>query len=278
MKQAAKKVSTAAPVAADGALQAREDRAIYRAVQILEGRLREPGAAIRCQADAINLARLNLAAAEVEHFACFFLDNQHCLIAFELLATGTIDRVYVYPREVVKRALFHNAAAVVFAHNHPSGFTRPSTADHFLTARLSNALQAVDVQVLDHLVVGRESAVSFAAQGWQLPTSPEARPLRRRTRRQKEKPKLGGEQAVSEPKAEYGASPIRRAKRKPPPASRIIDSCLEGTLYNAEKVLRFIGCAASDNDSLSRDDGHALYLITGEVADALSWEASRGIG
>ena len=87
-------------------------------------------------------------------------------IRFEPLFTGTIDDASVHPREVVKRALAHNAAAVILAHNHPSGVPEPSTADMALTRRLTEALGLVDIRVLDHIVVGGAETVSFAERGW----------------------------------------------------------------------------------------------------------------
>jgi DNA repair protein RadC len=100
-----------------------------------------------------------------EVFACLFLDNRHRVICFEELFGGTIDGASVYPREVVKRALHHNAAAVIFAHNHPSGVAEPSPADRAITRRLRDALNLVDVRVLDHFVVGDSEVVSFAERG-----------------------------------------------------------------------------------------------------------------
>lgn len=100
-----------------------------------------------------------------EVFACLFLDNQHRLIAYEEMFFGTIDGASVHPREVVKRALELNAAAVIFAHNHPSGVTEPSQADRRITSRLQSALSLVDIRVLDHLVIGDADCTSFAEQG-----------------------------------------------------------------------------------------------------------------
>jgi len=100
-----------------------------------------------------------------EVFACLFLDNQHAIIAYEELFRGTIDGASVYPREVVKRSLGLNAAAVIFAHNHPSGVAEPSQADRRLTQRLQSALGTVDIRVLDHFVVGDGEALSFAERG-----------------------------------------------------------------------------------------------------------------
>lgn len=101
---------------------------------------------------------------KAEVFCCIFLDNRHRVIAFEEMFYGTIDGASVYPREVVRRVLHHNAAAVVFAHNHPSGIAEPSQADERITQRLKEALSLIDVRVLDHFVIG-DSIVSFAERG-----------------------------------------------------------------------------------------------------------------
>ena len=98
-------------------------------------------------------------------FACLFLDNRHRVIAFDELFSGTIDGAAVHPREVVKRALGHNAAAVILAHNHPSGVAEPSRADEAITRRLKEALATVEIRVLDHLVVGDGEMVSLAERG-----------------------------------------------------------------------------------------------------------------
>lgn len=100
-----------------------------------------------------------------EVFCCLFLDTRHRLICYEELFQGTIDGASVHPREVVRRALHHNAAAVILAHNHPSGVAEPSDADQRITQRLKQALQLVDIRVLDHLVVADRTALSFAEHG-----------------------------------------------------------------------------------------------------------------
>jgi len=100
-----------------------------------------------------------------EIFACLFLDNRHRVIVFEQLFRGTIDGANVYPREVVKAALKHNAAAVILAHNHPSGVAEPSQADESITQRLKQALALVDIRVLDHIIVGDGVTVSLAERG-----------------------------------------------------------------------------------------------------------------
>jgi DNA repair protein RadC len=101
-----------------------------------------------------------------EVFACLFLDNKHRLIAFDELFHGTIDGASVYPREVVKQALAHNASAVIFSHNHPSGIAEPSQADRQITQRLKAALELVDIRVLDHIIIGDSESLSFAEKGF----------------------------------------------------------------------------------------------------------------
>lgn len=102
---------------------------------------------------------------EHEVFSALFLDTQHRLIHFETLFRGTIDSASVYPREVVKRALAHNAAAVIFVHNHPSGDPEPSDADWRITQRLKEALALIEVRVINHIVVGGDRCVSLAERG-----------------------------------------------------------------------------------------------------------------
>ncbi len=109
--------------------------------------------------------KARLRAYPHEVFACLFLDNRHRVICFEELFTGTIDGASVHPREVVKRALFHNAAALILAHNHPSGIAEPSRADENITRRLIKALALVDIRILDHFVIGDSETVSFAERG-----------------------------------------------------------------------------------------------------------------
>ena len=109
-------------------------------------------------------ARLRDHAFEV--FACLFLDNRHRVIHFEELFRGTINGASVHPREVVRQTLEHNAAAVIFAHNHPSGIAEPSEADRRLTRRLQDALALIDVRVLDHIVIGDGECVAFSERGW----------------------------------------------------------------------------------------------------------------
>lgn len=100
-----------------------------------------------------------------EVFACLFLDNRHRVLEFEELFHGTVDGASVHPREVVRRCIAHNAAAVILAHNHPSGVAEPSRADEQITERLKQALSLVDVRLLDHMVIGDGEIVSLAERG-----------------------------------------------------------------------------------------------------------------
>jgi DNA repair protein RadC len=115
--------------------------------------------------DTAAFLKSRLCGYQHEVFACLFLDNRHRLICFEELFTGTIDGASVYPREVVKRALFHNAAALILAHNHPSGIAEPSQADQNITQQLKKSLALVDIRVLDHFVIGENEPISFAERG-----------------------------------------------------------------------------------------------------------------
>ena len=109
--------------------------------------------------------RLQLMAREYEVFVAVFLDTQNRVLALEELFRGSLKETSVYPREVVKRALAHNAGGVIFAHNHPSGVAEPSRADEAITHTLKQALALIDVRVLDHFVVAAGGGVSFAERG-----------------------------------------------------------------------------------------------------------------
>ncbi len=123
------------------------------------------GAALESTADTRRYLESRLRDLPYEVFCCLFLDNRHRVLAFEELFRGTLNGTAVYPREIVKRALSHNAAAVILVHNHPSGVAEPSRADETLTDRLREALTLVDVRLLDHLVVGDGETVSFSERG-----------------------------------------------------------------------------------------------------------------
>ena len=132
--------------------------------RVLESRLKR-GVRVSDPDVARQYLQSRMRTYEREVFACLFLDNQHRLLRYEELFFGTIDGASVHPREVVKRALALNAAAVIFAHNHPSGVAEPSQADRRITARLTEALSLVDVRVLDHMIVGDGEVSSFAESG-----------------------------------------------------------------------------------------------------------------
>jgi len=124
----------------------------------------QPGKYISNSRDAESAITCKLSKKQNEVFVCLFMDNQHRILAFKEMSQGTINQNTVYPREVVKEALQLNAAAVIFAHNHPSGVSKPSDNDIELTITLRNILKVINVKVLDHLVIG-ESVVSFADSG-----------------------------------------------------------------------------------------------------------------
>lgn len=140
------------------------DQTIARALKILDGRLRG-GSALTSPQAVRDYLRLSLGAREHEVFITIFLDAQHRVLACEELFRGTLTQTSVYPREVVKAALKENAAAVIFAHNHPSGVAEPSQADELLTRQLREALALVDCKVLDHFIVAGRATLSFAERG-----------------------------------------------------------------------------------------------------------------
>ena len=143
----------------------RDDATIRKALRILEDRIiYSQGPTITSPQSSIDYAKLKLAESEQEVFAVMFLDNRHRVLAWENMFYGTVDGASVHPREVVKKALTHNAAACILAHNHPSGVSEPSAADKAITERLKAALALIDVRILDHLIVG-ETVTSFAEIG-----------------------------------------------------------------------------------------------------------------
>lgn len=144
-----------------------EDEILQAAEAIIERRFHRE-ATLKHPKDAVAFLRAKLIRREEEAFGCLFLDNRHRVIAWRVLFHGTIDGCTVHPREVVRQALAFNAAAVIFAHQHPSGCAEPSPADESLTRRLCDALALVDVRVLDHLVIGAGDAVSLAERGMLL--------------------------------------------------------------------------------------------------------------
>lgn len=144
---------------------AREQAALRRAMRLLERGLRAQHAVLDTPTAVKDYLRLWIGHQPVEVFAALFLDTRHRLIASEELFRGTLTQTSVYPREVVKAALAHNAASVILAHNHPSGGAEPSIEDCFLTDTLRAALEPVDVRVLDHLIATRGGVFSFSEHG-----------------------------------------------------------------------------------------------------------------
>jgi len=148
-----------------------EDSVINMALEILARRLsaRTEGPAVTNPQAAIELmsklARLELAEHPEEHFMVLFLNVRHEVLAKEVLFRGSVDSCSIYPRVIVRRALELNASALVLAHNHPSGVPEPSAADAAITKRIQDALAYIDVRVLDHLVIGKDSATSLAQLG-----------------------------------------------------------------------------------------------------------------
>lgn len=142
-----------------------EDAILDAACEILDDRLPK-GEIISDPRATQRFLRLRLSHYEHETFAVLFLDNRHRLIDFVELFRGTINGAPVYPREVAKEALKRNAAAVIVAHNHPSGIAEPSPTDLTLTGRLKDALELVQIRLLDHVIVGDNELVSFAERGW----------------------------------------------------------------------------------------------------------------
>jgi DNA repair protein RadC len=123
------------------------------------------GEVIRSPADTETFLQAKMRHLGHELFCCLYLDNRHRVLRFDEMFRGTIDGTSVYPREVVKEALKINAAAVILAHNHPSGVAEPSQADERITRRLKSALELVDIRLLDHLIIGDGRATSLAARG-----------------------------------------------------------------------------------------------------------------
>jgi DNA repair protein RadC len=143
-----------------------EDEIIEKALKILELRLYRGNADTLNSPDVVrDFLKVRLCQLEHEEFHCTWLDAQHQVISHDTMFIGTLTQASVYPREVVKAALKHNAAAVIFAHNHPSGVAEPSQSDHMMTDELKRALSLVDVRVLDHFIIARESTLSFAERG-----------------------------------------------------------------------------------------------------------------
>ncbi len=142
-----------------------EDWIIQQAIVLLERRVFKAGPRLERPAAVRDYLRLKLVAEPNEIFVVVFMNSMHDVLAVEPMFHGTINATSVYPRVVLQRALQLNAAAVIFAHQHPSGTTEPSNADRLLTEQLKTALALIDVRVLDHFVIGQGAPYSFAESG-----------------------------------------------------------------------------------------------------------------
>lgn len=147
----------------DGAMT--EDAIIQTALNILASRLKKPGIQLSSPEAVKDYLTLQLAEKEEEHFTVLFLDVKNRLIAYENMFNGTLTQAAVYPREIAKTALKHNACSVIVAHNHPSGESEPSLADKQLTSAIKKSLETVGVRTLDHIVVAGMKTYSFAEHG-----------------------------------------------------------------------------------------------------------------
>ena len=142
-----------------------EDWIVQQAIVLLERRVFKAGPLLERPAAVRDYLRLKLVAEPNEIFVVVFMNSMHDVLAVEPMFHGTINATSVYPRVVLQRALQLNAAAVIFAHQHPSGTTEPSNADRLLTEQLKTALALIDVRVLDHFVIGQGTPYSFAESG-----------------------------------------------------------------------------------------------------------------
>lgn len=141
-----------------------EQKTINKAKKILASKLKK-GHKLCSPNDVRDYITLKLGMLEHEVFCVLFLNNQNQVLQFDEVFSGTVNETPVYPREIVKRALYHNAASVILVHNHPSGETEPSSADMNVTSRLQKALKLIDIEVLDHMIVAGSKITSFAERG-----------------------------------------------------------------------------------------------------------------
>lgn len=144
--------------------EADDNAVVAHAIAILSKRMKN-GETLDSPNSVRDFLRLKLSGLEHEVFACVFLDYQNGFIAYEEIFRGTLNQTSVYPREVAKIALHHNAAYVIFAHNHPSGQEQPSRCDELITQQLKNALALFEIKVLDHFVVAGDKYTSFSERG-----------------------------------------------------------------------------------------------------------------
>lgn len=147
-------------------LSVKEQRTVFRALRILETRFKQSDVQLSAPASCREYLRLRFAGNVREELHVLWLDTQNFLIEAETLFVGTLAQTAVYPREIIRSAIGHNAAAIILAHNHPSGNATPSTADITLTSEVKRALAVIDVSVLDHLVVTERTTTSLAELGY----------------------------------------------------------------------------------------------------------------
>ena len=138
---------------------------VREAISYLESQLRKPGEALTSPETTRCYLRTRLLNRRYEHFAAIFLDTRNRIIAYRELFHGTIDTAHVHPRVIVKQALDDHAAALIVAHNHPSGVAEPSQADLAITRRIRDALSLMDIRLLDHFIIGESEVVSLAERG-----------------------------------------------------------------------------------------------------------------
>ncbi|WP_321275943.1 RadC family protein [Thiomicrorhabdus indica] len=142
-----------------------DNEAIFKMANYLARQQLKKGRAISSPSDCFAALQTLLQTLEHEVFGLVYLDQQHCIINHEILFRGTINQASVYPRELIKSALSHNAAAVILFHNHPSGCTKPSNADDQLTEQIKTAFEHIEIRVVDHVIVGHSDLFSYAQSG-----------------------------------------------------------------------------------------------------------------
>lgn len=160
-----KKPSRSTPLEFGKDLPIHERNVVDSALAILGKYLSKPGVSLKDPDAVRKFLQLHLGMRQTEAFAVLYLDNQHRVIAFEKPFSGTLTHTSVYPREIARAAMTHNAAAVILAHNHPSGASRPSASDQAITRTLQSALDLVEVRVLDHFIVAGREVASMAEMG-----------------------------------------------------------------------------------------------------------------
>lgn len=146
--------------------EVRQNKIVKMALQVLESQLKYQSESITAPSKVIDYLRLQLEDKDREHFLVLFLNNQNQLITSEVMFMGTINATEIHPREIARSALRHNAAAVILAHNHPSGNPEPSQADRYITQKIEEVLSLIDIRTLDHFIIGHAQMVSFAERGW----------------------------------------------------------------------------------------------------------------